>query len=86
MYDIKMDEEGAKIRKRVFELCKKYLHHIQFSVFEGQVDKSEVFLLEQTIREMTREEDSVIIFKSIFDKPPQKTIIGSGENKTDNFI
>ena len=36
VYDINLEEkEGQKVLRNVFKTCKKYLVHIQNSVFEG---------------------------------------------------
>ena len=38
IYDIKQEENYAKRQRYVFKTCKKYLVHIQNSVFEGELD------------------------------------------------
>ena len=40
VYDIKLDETGAKVLRNVFKTCKKYLSHIQNSTFEGEINIS----------------------------------------------
>jgi CRISPR-associated protein Cas2 len=37
VYDIEMDEGGARAARRIFKICKKYLTHVQKSVFEGEI-------------------------------------------------
>lgn len=37
-----LDENGAKVLRHVFKICKKYLSHIQKSVFEGELTKSQL--------------------------------------------
>ena len=37
VYDICQEGNGAKRWSHVFKTCKKYLHHIQDSVFEGEI-------------------------------------------------
>ena len=38
VYDINLEEkEGQKVLRNVFKTCKKYLIHIQNSVFEGEL-------------------------------------------------
>ncbi|WP_306811195.1 CRISPR-associated endonuclease Cas2 [Irregularibacter muris] len=37
MYDIMMDDKGAKVQRNVFKICKRYLIHIQKSIFEGNL-------------------------------------------------
>lgn len=86
MYDIQMDAQGGRVRRRLFKLCKQYLYHIQLSVFEGQLDNSEYKSLTESIQDYIRPVDSVIIFSSMFDRPPQKLIMGKIEDKTSNFL
>lgn len=42
VYDIVMDNEGKKILPKVYKCCKKYLTHIQNSVFEGELQISQI--------------------------------------------
>ena len=37
VYDILSDENGSRISRNIFKICKKYLTHIQKSVFEGEI-------------------------------------------------
>ena len=42
VYDIKSDEGGQKVLSKTFKTCKKYLSHIQNSVFEGELSNSQI--------------------------------------------
>ncbi|NMB09286.1 MAG: CRISPR-associated endonuclease Cas2, partial [Tissierellia bacterium] len=37
MYDIMTDENSARVQRNIFKICKRYLTHIQKSVFEGNL-------------------------------------------------
>ena len=37
VYDISVEKNGPRRMRRVFKICKKYLTHIQNSVFEGEL-------------------------------------------------
>lgn len=37
VYDIKLDTGGARVLRNIFKICKKYLTHVQNSVFEGEL-------------------------------------------------
>lgn len=39
VYDVSQAENGARRWSRIFKICKKYLTHIQNSVFEGELSK-----------------------------------------------
>lgn len=87
VYDISMDENGAKRLRRVFKLCKKYLNHVQNSVFEGELSKSQRFELCRLVKsEIDEEKDSVIIFSSRDEKWLDKELIGLDLNPLDNMI
>ena len=42
VYDIVMDKQGSKVSRHVFKICKKYLTHVQNSVFEGELTKAQL--------------------------------------------
>ena len=56
VYDIIMDESGARVQRNVFKICKKYLTHIQNSVFEGEVSDSNLLKLEIEIKKYSRKD------------------------------
>lgn len=89
VYDINLEEkEGQKVLRNVFKTCKKYLIHIQNSVFEGELLDSQALKLKSEIDSYIRKDkDSVILFKSRNQKWMEKEFIGMQEaDKTDNFL
>ncbi len=89
VYDINLeDKEGQKILNKVFKACKKYLVHIQNSVFEGELLESQAIKLKAEIDKYIRhDKDSVILFKSRNQKWLEKQFWGKVEkDKTDNFL
>lgn len=89
VYDINLEEkEGQKVLRNVFKICKKYLIHIQNSVFEGELLDSQALKLKSEIDSYIRKDkDSVILFKSRNQKWMEKEFIGMQEaDKTDNFL
>lgn len=65
VYDISLDENGAKVLRHVFKICKKYLTHVQKSVFEGELTKAQLQKLSAELEKWVRKDrDSVIIFKN----------------------
>lgn len=78
---------GAKILRNVFKICKKYLHHIQNSVFEGEISKSQLVQLKIELLKYVREEkDSLIIFEQSSNKWLKKEFLGKLEDKTSNIL
>lgn len=87
VYDIKTDDYGKNILPKTFKLCKKYLNHIQNSVFEGELSESQLIKLRYELKKIIRDDiDSVILFKSRSDKWLKKEFLGVVDDKTSNFI
>lgn len=89
VYDVNLEEkEGQKVLRNVFKTCKKYLVHIQNSVFEGELLEAQAIKLKAELDQYIREEkDSVILFKSRNQKWLDKEFLGKIEdNKTSNFL
>ena len=89
VYDINLDEkEGSRVLTKVYNICKKYLNHIQNSVFEGELLESQIINLKSELDKYIRStKDSVILFKSRNKRWLDKEFIGMiEEDKTTNFI
>ena len=81
VYDVSQEENGARRWSRIFKICKKYLTHIQNSVFEGELSKGQLAQLQKELKEyIDKELDSVIIFKSRQEKWLDKEFWGRKEN------
>ena len=86
VYDVSHQENGSKRWLRIFKICKKYLTHIQNSVFEGELSKAQLAKLQQELKLYIDEElDSVIIFKSRQEKWLDKEFWGRKDDAT-SFI
>lgn len=86
MYIILVYDVDQKRVGKMLKLCRKYLHWIQNSVFEGEITPVQLKELKYQIEEIIREQDSVIIFYTRQEKWLDKEIIGIEKNKTDNFL
>lgn len=87
MYDIICDEKGKKILPKVFKICKKYLVHIQNSVFEGNISKANLIALQKELDEYIRKDkDSVIVFNTREERWMNKIFLGVKDDKTSNFL
>jgi len=87
MYVILVYDVGEKRVGKMLKLCRKYLHWIQNSVFEGtitEVKLKEFVHLAKKI--MDAETDSLILFKSRDEKWLEKEIVGVERSSTDNFL
>ena len=87
VYDISFDAKGKRILPKVFKICKKYLFHIQDSVFEGELTLSQIANLEAELSKVIRKDmDSIIIFKSRNEKWLQKEFLGRQDDSTSMFL
>lgn len=89
VYDINLEnKEGQRVLRNVFKTCKKYLVHIQNSVFEGELLESQAIKLKAELDRYIRDDkDSVILFESRNQRWLEKEFLGMIEDdKTDNFL
>lgn len=76
MYDIKQVEDFPKVQRRVYQVCKKYLFHVQRSIFEGELSESQLLKLKLELKKYLRKkDDSCIMFKSRNERWLQKEYI-----------
>jgi len=65
VYDISdtASKNGSRVLRNVYKICKKYLTHIQNSVFEGELSQAQLLKLKHELNVHLRsEEDSCIVF------------------------
>lgn len=87
VYDISKEDNGQRRWSRVFKICKKYLTHIQNSVFEGEVSRAQLEKLKQELKPfINRQLDSVIIFKSRQERWLDKEFWGKEDDATSFFL
>ena len=78
---------GEKRVGKMLKLCRRYLHWIQNSVFEGEI--SEVKLKELLIFAegfMDKSTDSIVLFKHSSVVQMEKQVVGNERMATDNFL
>jgi len=87
IYDILSDEKGAKVSRDTFKTCKKYLTHIQKSVFEGNLTELNYMKLKTELnKHIRKDKDSLVVFKSREERWLEKEFIGIVDDKTSNFF
>jgi CRISPR-associated protein Cas2 len=87
VYDISGEENGQRILGKVFKTCKKYLTHIQNSVFEGEISEGQIAKLNAELNKLIRKDlDSMIIFKSRNEKWLDKEFWGKKDDALSNFF
>ena len=87
IYDILSDEKGSRVSRNIFKTCKKYLTHIQKSVFEGDLTELDLMKLKSELdSHIRKDKDSLIIFKSRNERWLEKEFLGIEDDKTSNFF
>ncbi|MBU3218176.1 CRISPR-associated endonuclease Cas2 [Clostridium estertheticum] len=87
VYDISGNENGQKTLGKVYKICKKYLTHIQNSVFEGEITVGQIAKLNAELNKFIRKDlDSVIIFKSRNERWLDKEFWGKSDDALSNFF
>jgi CRISPR-associated protein Cas2 len=87
MYIILVYDIEEKRVSKMLKLCRRYLHWIQNSVFEGElspVQLKELIFEAELI--MDARKDSLIIFKTRQEKWLEKQVIGKEKNEIDNML
>ena len=87
IYDILADDTGAKVSRNAFKICKKYLTHIQKSVFEGNLTELNYMKLKTELnKHIRKDKDSFLVFKSRDERWLEKDYLGIVDDKTSNFF
>jgi CRISPR-associated protein Cas2 len=88
MYVVLVYDVSTKRVSKIMKICRKYLVHIQNSVFEGQISSANLKKLKIEIKNNIKKEDSVIVFEfSSFNKKfASKKIIGKEKRSTSNIF
>lgn len=82
VYDMKQQRVG-----RMLKLCRRYLHWIQNSVFEGEISEVKLAELLAKARDILDEdEDSLILFKSRTQQWLEKEVVGRERSPLDNLL
>lgn len=88
MYIILVYDVDKKRCGKLLKLCRKYLHHIQNSVFEGEITEGKLEELKIKSKKIMKEDenDSLIVFKTRNEKWLDKEIVGKDKKPVDNVL
>lgn len=81
VYDVNQKRVGKMLR-----LFRKYLHHIQNSVFEGELADSDYLRLKSEAKIVMNETEDSIIFFSMNGKYLERETLGTEKNEPTNFL
>jgi CRISPR-associated protein Cas2 len=86
MYVILVYDVDQKRVGKMLKLCRRYLHWIQNSVFEGEITEVKLKELVLQARGLMEEKDNLIVFRSRDSKWLEKDVYGVEKNTTDNVV
>ena len=83
MFIIMSYDIGSKRVKKAMKICRKYLSHVQKSVFEGEITETNLKRLKDEMRKVVNtEDDSVCIYKTDSIKSILKQQLGKTEDNS----
>lgn len=86
MYVVLVYDVDKKRVSKMLKLCRKYLHWIQNSVFEGEITAVKLKELLGAVHAILDDQDSLIIFKSRDNKWLEKEVHGNERNSIESII
>ncbi len=86
MYAILVYDVAQKRVGKMLKLCRRYLHWIQNSVFEGEISEVKLKELVTLATRIMKEKDSLIIFKSRDNRWLEKEVYGNERNRIENIL
>ncbi|SFM78002.1 CRISPR-associated endonuclease Cas2 [Thermodesulforhabdus norvegica] len=87
MFVILVYDVNVKRVSKVLKTCRKYLHWVQNSVFEGKTTEARLARLMSELKKIiNREEDSIIIYCFETTRYSNREIIGLKKGGEDYFI
>jgi len=88
VYDICFEKvDGKKRLPKVMKICRRFLHHSQKSVFEGEISEAGLLELKTTLeRVIKKDEDSLVIFRLANKNNLEKEFLGKKFDATTNIL
>jgi len=88
VYDIATDFPSDQTRlNKVKKICRKYLHHLQKSVFEGDLTVSQLERLKTELKAVAdKERDFIVVYTVENPKTLGREILTNTPDPTDNLI
>lgn len=89
VYDVSFIEDDKKGQKRIVKLMKtfrKYLHHTQKSVFEGEITDANYFKFKREVFNIIDWEDSVVFYEIENKNNLNRYIMGKDNERNNNIL
>ena len=82
VYDVNVDRV-----QKMLKLMRRYVNHVQNSVFEGELTDAQLAeLKDEALELMDEDEDSIIIYRVGSKRWSSREVLGIEKHSTDNFI
>ena len=86
-YVLVYDIGNVKRLPKILKICRKYLHWVQRSVFEGELTRTQFLQLNEELKRMiNKKEDSVIFYEIRNKEVIRKNVLGIELNEVSNYI
>jgi len=79
------DMEADRTRK-MLKLLRRYLTHVQFSVFEGEITKGTLEELDGKIQDLLKDGESTIIYELGTESVLDRTVHGEDPTEDERFL
>jgi CRISPR-associated protein Cas2 len=86
MFVILVYDANEKRVQKFLKICRKYLVHVQKSVFEGEITEAQLkYLLQELKAVMDEREDSVVVYKFRTKKYYERLALGVEKPSSDDY-
>ncbi|MEE1783263.1 CRISPR-associated endonuclease Cas2 [Streptomyces sp. SP17BM10] len=80
MHVIVVYDTAAERNPKILRTCRKYLHHVQRSVFEGQLSEAQLRRFQAAVQDvLDLDYDGVLIYTLPYGTKPQRIELGATE-------
>ncbi len=88
IYDIKTIAEGGQSRLvKIMKTCRRYLTHIQYSVFEGNITEGQLVRLKSELLNLVNKDKDFVMIYSLPDGVKlDRDIVTNTPDPTSNFL
>lgn len=86
-YILTYDITSPKRLPKALKLCRRYLNHVQNSVFEGELTTAQMDRLQSEMKMLIdKKEDSVLIYAARTPEVVDRHVLGIEKNEINNFF
>lgn len=86
-YILTYDIASPKRLPKALKLCRRYLNHVQYSVFEGELTNLQMDKLKNELKTIIdKTEDSVLIYQARTPEVVERIILGVEKHAISNFF